>query len=262
MGRLGNHLFQFNFLKQLERKIASPKSSSRAFLGSNYFRGMRLSRPEYFFDPRRIILTKEDLSNMGYEAFADKCREYLEQQRNVEIPSGILGEFFDESTVLSPREIFKNRNRVSKAVAKSAYNQERIAVVHFRGTDLISWNSDAVSDYRYYRESLDHFNDLNKNLERRIIMVTDDPSHETVQEILRNTEVTLSSGKDDFLTLLSADHIIGSASTFSLWGAMLGKKKTISLPQKWIQNRVETNDKFWVNLINADRNIIDITAVI
>ena len=60
----------------------------------------------------------------------------------------------------------------------------------------------------------------------------------------------------DFQTMTECDIIVSSPSTFSIWAGILGKKrKKIIHSDKWINTRIENNDKFWIDLNNTDNEI-------
>lgn len=154
-----------------------------------------------------------------------------------------LGEKFFDGDVRT-RDIFELRNVKD--------TPENSVAIHFRGTDFYSWNPDAVLDSSYYINSIDCIDDASV-----YYIFTDDTNLESYKEVLlylKDKEVVLGQRNlfvDDFNTMAQCDYIISSPSTFCVCAGFVGKNKKIIHSEKWINNRVAVDDKFWVDLNNG-----------
>jgi hypothetical protein len=131
--------------------------------------------------------------------------------------------------------------------------------VHFRGGDFHSWNPDAILKYEYYHNSIEDIKDKVSNF----VLFTDDTSldsYEQTKKYLENKNINYSIGVnssnrsnyiDDFSFMSECDWMISSPSTFCISAGAIGRKKNIIHSKDWIQNRIDNNDKFWVDLNNG-----------
>ena len=160
-----------------------------------------------------------------------------------------LGERFFDTHVTSTRNIFKLKNE--------QHFNEKVAAVHFRGGDFFAWNKDAVLDKEYYLNAVDSI----KDEVDRFILFTEDESLESyaaVEEYFENENIEYDIGDnrrenyfDDFAKMSACDYIISSPSTFCICSAMIGKQTHVIHSKKWIDSRVEAQDKFWLDLSNG-----------
>ncbi len=169
-----------------------------------------------------------------------------------------LGEKFFEWNTVSTRSIFQLKDIPEVP--------EQTCAIHFRGTDFYSWNSDAVLDYSYYNDSVDAVKDDVHHFR----LFTDDyslPSFCGIVERLKKEHISFDLGENtadrrhfinDFSYMTECEYIISSPSTFCVCAGFVGKNKKIIHSQKWIDNRIKCDDKFWVDLSsggNKDYNI-------
>lgn len=160
-----------------------------------------------------------------------------------------LGEKFFETHVISTREIFK--------IEEEEKFDSIVAAVHFRGSDFFDWNPDAVLDKHYYLNAIDSI----KNEVDKFILFTEDeslPSYAAVESYLENEKIEYDIGTnkrsnyvDDFKRMSACDYVISSPSTFCISAAMIGNKSLVIHSEKWINNRVTEEDKFWVDMKNG-----------
>lgn len=261
IGRLGNHFFQFNFLEQIRIQTGFGKFHP-PFLGKEIYQGMGATfesrilnvKNFYFYHAKEI----EEMS------FSDICAKIAYQNTSGVvpiIPPGIMGNKFVESSVVDPKDIFQLKKR--KKYNETQAPEEFITSLHFRGTDILEWDSRALLDIDYYLDSVDLANSLEKEKQHKFQIITDDPSHDVVIILSKQLSANVISDKDinDFLRLRDSDLVIGSASTFSLWSSILGNKKII-LPKKWIDYKIESNDKYWISLTSTDLPMLEILAIL
>ena len=157
-----------------------------------------------------------------------------------------LGEKFFETHVISTKEIFKLKE-------EEKFN-ENVAAVHFRGGDFFGWNPDAVLDKDYYLNAVDSI----KDQVDRFILFTEDESLESyaaVEAYFENENIEYNIGDNlrenylnDFRKMSACDYVISSPSTFCICAAIIGKSPRVIHSEKWINNRVNAQDKFWVDL--------------
>ena len=84
------------------------------------------------------------------------------------------------------------------------------------------------------------------------------PSYSAVEKYFEDEGVDYDIGDnqrsnyvDDFRNMSACDYIISSPSTFCICSAMIGNKTNVIHSKKWIDNRVNAQDKFWVDLNNG-----------
>jgi hypothetical protein len=160
-----------------------------------------------------------------------------------------LGEKFYDN--ISTRQVFNLKQKIEIESGTCA--------VHFRGTDFHSWNPDAVLKKDYYCDSIIEVEEEIK----RFILFTDDPSLESFQVVvnyLKQRNIDFYVGQNthnrnqyirDFSIMSECDTIISSPSTFCISAGFVGKKKKIIHSKKWVTDRVNKEDKFWVDLYNG-----------
>ena len=66
----------------------------------------------------------------------------------------------------------------------------------------------------------------------------------------------------DFSTISECDYIISSPSTYCIAAGFIGKDKKINHSENWIHNRVDADDKFWVDLNNGGNSDYSIWRLI
>ena len=162
-----------------------------------------------------------------------------------------LGEKFYDYDHISTRGVFKLKHKVEI--------EKGTCAIHFRGTDFHSWNPDAVLKKSYYCDSIVCIEDEIKNF----ILFTDDPSLESYQVVvnyLKQKNKNFYVGQNthdrsqyirDFSIMSECDTIISSPSTFCISAGFVGKKKKIIHSERWVMDRVNKQDKFWVDLYNG-----------
>ena len=164
-----------------------------------------------------------------------------------------LGEKFFEWHTVSTRDIFK-----FSGVKECLTTKDKVrAAVHFRGGDFHQWNIDAVLKTDYYIESIK----LIENEVDEFLIFTDDESldsYNNVEVYFEDKNIKYDIGDNvrsnyinDFKLMTTCDYIISSPSTYNICAGFIGKHKKIIHSKEWIDNRVNANDKFWVDLSNG-----------
>lgn len=257
VGRFGNHLFQWNLIKQLAMEFEIPYSHPK-FIGSNfskelgshnYIRGI-LRSPSY----RLIELQNNKVHWCEIEQL---IRSKIRDGVSIEIPSGVMGSRFFDSNYRNPSGIGDLFTLI-----KSQKNQSKPYIaMHFRGTDFREWNELADISSGYYREALDTLK-ASKSLSADLIvrLITDDPDHDTVAQIKKYTGAIVEGRNnqfEDFSVLANADALISSPSTFAIWAAIVGKPKPVAFPKAWVNSRIEIQDPFWIGISENRGNLFD-----
>lgn len=208
----------------------------------------------YYFNLRQEAYKKNDnffcIPWDGYQHFEGNLLGSLTTQ-NIENFDFCLGDRFFGYSELSTRDIFKLKN-------KSFVGDDRCAI-HFRGTDFHKWNPESILDSEYYINSI---KEIEKDVENFYIF-TDDQNLKSFQnaiKYLQNKKVNHIFGENtsdrnkyiqDFAIMSECDYIISSPSTFCISAGFIGKNKKIIHSKKWIDSRINKEDKFWVDLNNG-----------
>ena len=241
-GRLGNQLFQMNFLLQIKTE----------FILDTFYKGFdqlhflevknRIKFPNsiYFRKPRSW--TSQQISNIGWLEFVDQ----IVNQNSVNVINpGILGEWFFESCVFDPNDFFK----ISPKIGSNP--ESKNIAIHFRGGDFVNWDKQAILPFQYYVDSIDLVKSLWPSNKLNFNIYSDEPKHPTLSRLSQHLGITVSDKNDpvnDFLSISQSDCLISSPSTFSIWSGMLGKKKVVIHSKLWFDSRIEMKQKFWIEL--------------
>ena len=212
----GNRILYYNNLRQYAHKMGHDWSCC-SWDGFQYFKGNLLNG-----------------SKVGHMTL-DPC----------------LGEKFFEWNKISTRSIFQLED--IPEVPKKA------CAIHFRGTDYYSWNATAVLDPEYYIDSIN----IVKEDAYHFRLFTDDyslPSFQAVAQKLDKEYISFDLGENtadrrhfinDFSYMTECDWIISSPSTFCMTAGFIGKNKKIIHSKQWVLDRINHEDKFWVDLYNG-----------
>jgi hypothetical protein len=109
--------------------------------------------------------------------------------------------------------------------------------VHIRRGDFLS--TDSALQLNFYEQAVAFILEHNEEIET-VKVVTDDPDYcESSLNIPISFQVIRGqSAFDDFLTLVSAQYVLISRSTFSWWAARIGNGK-VYYPTPWYQDKRE-----------------------
>jgi len=159
-----------------------------------------------------------------------------------------LGENFFEWRSIPTRKIF---------VLQGVSELKNTAAVHFRGGDFYDWNKDAILKTSYYLDAIDQI----KDEVDEFIIFTDDENLQSYSEVEKHFEdnnIKYDIGDNDrhnyindFKKMSECDYIISSPSTYCICAGFIGKQKKIIHSLDWINNRIEADDKFWVDLYDG-----------
>lgn len=237
-GGFGNKLFTYNFAFQLATKTGK-KVSYIEDEDLNIFKlKMQNHYKKNFFISKKINLEK--INKIQQE----NLKEVLES-KNLKIKYPVLGESFFQISFEDPKKLF---------VIEPINSFNDTCAVHFRGGDFFTWNSNAILKTEYY------INAIEKIIPQgEIEIFSDDWSLDSIKEFenyltqkkykfRRNNNTDF---KKAFAEMASCESIISCPSTFGIWAGILGKSKRIIHSKKWINQRVEYGDKFWVDLRNG-----------
>lgn len=207
----------------------------------------------YYFNLRQEAdLRKENFFCIPWDGHQIFEGDLLGKQNNSEKASNLnfcLGEKFFLYNRLSTREVFKIKNvKIIK---------EKSCGIHFRGTDFHIWNPDSILDAGYYLNAIEEI----INFVDIFYLFTDQKSLNSYQKVLNylktKNNIKVVEGEnisnrnyfiEDFKTMSECDILISSPSTFCISSGFIGKNKKIIHSNKWIENRIKQNDKFWVDL--------------
>ena len=251
IGRLGNHLFQYNFLSQLANHLSLEKFHP-AFLGAELFEG--LGKASFFGSHRptkTIRYSKNDIESLPWETFVDSVHSLTASGKNVVLPPGIMGNRFFDVTYLNPKDMIR-LNSESVEITNKFREVKQVRVgIHFRGADYSSWDSNAVMDPSYYLDALDYLSQQVDFNTADLSLITDDPEHRTCREISKRWNCTYGSFRNpssDFFNLSQCDYIISSPSSFVFWASAFGKEKKMIYSKKWLDYKTGNGDIYWTKL--------------
>ena len=251
IGRLGNHLFQYNFLSQLANHLSLEKFHP-AFLGAELFEG--LGKASFFgshLPTKTIRYSKNDIESLPWETFVDSVHSLTASGKNVVLPPGIMGNRFFDVTYLNPKDMIR-LNSESVEITNKFREVKQVRVgIHFRGADYSSWDSNAVMDPSYYLDALDYLSQQVDFNTADLSLITDDPEHRTCREISKRWNCTYGSFRNpssDFFNLSQCDYIISSPSSFVFWASAFGKEKKMIYSKKWLDYKTGNGDMYWTKL--------------
>jgi hypothetical protein len=200
-----------------------------------------------YYNNMRQLAAKHNLGYRSPPWEGDNIFEISNQvneDTNWKILQHCLGEKFFSDHYMSTREIFKLKIKMELPGKSLA--------IHFRGKDFHEWNPDSILDPDYYINAIEECGEVDT-----YYLFTDDldlPSYLNVVKYLPEEKIKYGSPNsvfDDFITMCYCDGIISSPSTFAICAGFIGKHKKIIHSEKWINSRVEVDDKFWVDLKNG-----------
>jgi hypothetical protein len=251
IGRLGNHLFQYNFLAQLSHHF-EVEMFHREFLGNCFFENLEGKCSLHNRIPfRSIKYSRHEIESIPWQEFLGNVSNHLHQGKQIVLPPGLMGNRFFDATMINPRELFELRSS-SVNLLSNFRTDSRIRVgIHFRGTDYEAWDANAVMGAGYYLASLEYLSTRFDLVNAEILLITDDPHHDTCLQILKHWKVKLGSAEDaqsDFFNLSQCDYIISSPSSFVFWASFFGKQKKMIYSKKWMDYKIGQGDIFWTRL--------------
>jgi hypothetical protein len=244
-GQLGNQMFQYSLLLGIKHKngyniVIDPETKKNSYLFKFFdfnecliepFVAKHEYREPYFHFNSDVFNVDNNTNFIGYF----QTEKYFQHCKNV-----VKSEFkFKEDTTQKVNEFIKN------------YKNNKLVSIHVRRGDyLVNPHIHPQPSLEYYNNSIEMLND-----ENTIFVFTSDDIN-WCKENFKNKNIIYSEGNlifDMCLTSLCDDHIIAN-STFSWWGAWLGKNpnKKIICPKVWFgegNSHINTDDIYCDNFI-------------
>lgn len=265
-GRLGNYLFQVNFVMQLAL------ATNTEFMVPPYKRDTTIEPTQKFssgfLSGEGAYLTQEFLMESGSEEILRETRRLLDLGKSIEVPVWTAPpESYLKVSFQDPSELFRVKSSVfvdlpSRALRAAFPKTSKSSTVamHFRGTDYHSWDSTAVMPASYYMNALEAAREKFEISSESVALFTDDPYSQTARE-LGSFGIKINSGNfnHDFKSIMRADLVIASPSTFSFWAAMLGSKRVV-FPLRWVERSAAAGSHFWSSAMDNTLPFIDITC--
>tara|TARA_R110000824_G_scaffold216193_2_gene402805 strand:+ start:7323 stop:8042 length:720 start_codon:yes stop_codon:yes gene_type:complete len=166
-----------------------------------------------------------------------------------------LGENFFKWSTIPTRSIFK--------LKEFPIIDKNQCSIHLRGTDFHDESRiESVTVGQREQYYFDAIASL-KDEVNHFYLFTDDqnmPQFKSVLKKLQDSNLSYSFGQNtadrgsfaaDFLLMSQCEYMISSPSTFNIAAGFVGVEKKIIHSKDWIDNRVERNDKFWIDLANG-----------
>lgn len=147
--------------------------------------------------------------------------------------------------------------KIFKLQSPDTYLADVISI-HLRGGDFRYWkNGEGMLDFEYYKNAIDYVTTQTKG-KLWFTILTDDPNHPHKRQIedylykkcYRVMENPRSSMVRDWNIMVGSKWIISSPSTFAITAGMISNANIVH-SEKWVKNRVNDNDAFWVGLNNG-----------
>ena len=185
----------------------------------------------------------------GYQYF--KGNLLNQSQKGDIVLEPCLGDNFFEWSCISTRSIFEI-DEIPKV-------PENTCAVHFRGGDFHQWNAKAVLNPEYYINSIDQVKDDVSHFR----LFTDDHSLSSFQSVIKKLELEKISYDvgdnsadrrkfiNDFSYMTECEYIISSPSTYCIAAGFIGKNKKIIHSERWLLDRINHGDKFWIDLFSG-----------
>ena len=257
-GRFGNKLLHYNNLVQIA------KSLNISHLLPYHDDYKILNNKDIFVNKEyinSIIIDKEKLLN-NKEEYLIELKELIKNNHTL-VLEPCLGELFflfDYNT----REFYKDITHIKKDIYKNSKN----CAIHFRGGDFKYWNPNSILSPEYYLNSIEHI----KNNVDTFTIHTDDynlDSFIVVKKYLSDNKILIeyvhesdNSFDNDYSDMLYSKYIISSPSTFAICSGIMGDEKEIIHSKKWVEQRVNNDDIFWVGVNNGGNNNYKINSLI
>jgi hypothetical protein len=246
-GRLGNHLFQFAFGWAISRKLKTDFIFNTTEL-EDFFELSHYNNPV-----RKKLRTLRYLLSLKFQKYVTL---YLNKDtKPINIISAVnnnqvLYGYFQSSEFFAGHEHFiKKEFKIKKHLYDnylSKYSKlydKEVVCLAIRLSDYRTWQIIEIDgntpelNFGYFKKALNLIPHLES---KNIIIISDDI--DTVKQHLQIKNATyILPVKDSFMSLMLADHLIISNSTFHWWGAWLNDKpgKVVYAPKYWLGHKVK-----------------------
>jgi hypothetical protein len=235
-GRLGNQLFQYATLRAVGIKtkntIGFSNLPKKSFDGSdtifnfniiknkNYVSPKKQYREKYFYFDESIFTIDDDTDIFGYFQswkYFDNIREILKREI---IPT-------DTSKIQSINNFLYDFNP----------KNEKVCAIHVRRGDYLKKEEyHPVCNKTYYENSLN----IESIKYMKKIIVTDDK--EWCEQNFTNIPISpFINNIEDLWLMKNCDAVIMANSSFSWWGAYLGKNEIVIAPKNWFGSAANIN---------------------
>ena len=242
-GGLGNQLFQiaagYSLSRILNTKFVINFSENSSYL-SEKIKMMRLNNDHtlhHFIKYKETIFKK--INTTSFEKFTDYyqksfCYNEICKKDNIRLIGYFQSEKFFEKHREEVKNLFEFPRKMKKIIeCKLQKFKKKKLGVHIRCYK----NNHAILPEMpnvYFKLALEKFN-IN---EYDLIVISDD--HDKAMKKLNENKINLLENNnelEDLYALSQCDSVIMSNSTFSWWGAWLGKKKeNVIVPPVWFGN--------------------------
>jgi hypothetical protein len=266
-GRLGNQLFQYAFTysvsKVQNRTYYFWVDPYYSFSVYNYF---NLRKGEFFrlFFARCLYYLYRK-SKFNFLLLKEGATNEL-NKRHVFYDGYFQSIIFFKNYEEDIKKMFvikqKYKNQFNEKYYYLLDSSNKIAVLHVRRTDFISFGTDELGGkdltlpLSYYQRCI---NELESIAGLKFLIISDDEKFVKENFKFRNDfEFENNSEIVDFQLLLNADYLVISNSTFAWWAAYLNNKKQIVYaPKYWLGFKVKTESPIGISSF-LDWKFIDI----
>ena len=233
LGRLGNQMFEYAALLGISRRIGTeiciPRPSSKEL------------RPEHqlfdAFDLKRVkhVGRQADVPQVGEHSFAYDANLHNNCPKDADIIGYFQSEKYFQDIADEIREEFRFKTMVEDYCVDvlSRFKLPKISLHVRRGDYLLYSEHFPLCSLEYYAEALSRF-----PTSYQVLIFSDDIGWCRTQSIFMGNRFTFFENHPNFgdMCLMSnCDHHIIANSSFSWWGAWLGKNsdKVVIAPKTW-----------------------------
>jgi hypothetical protein len=245
-GRLGNQLFQFAFGLAISKKLHTDFIFNATEI-EEFFELPHYNNP--IIKQIRMLRYKFSLKFNRYTSLDlnkdIKPEEIISLVSNNKVLYGYFQspQFFSgyEHLIKKEFKIKKEHSQRYSANYSQLFNK-RVVCIAVRISDYLTWHIDEIDgntpelDLNYFKKSLD----LVPDLEAKNIIIISEEIEKVKKYLNIENAIYIAPAIDQFISLMRADHLIISNSTFQWWGAWLNDKpgKVVYAPKYWLGHKV------------------------
>jgi hypothetical protein len=243
-GRLGNNLFQIALGYAL-----SQKTNQNFVMVYNSYNRYEQEYISYF--PEITFIPREMLPNtVMYSEKRDgiNCFEFHPEVFQL----CKTGNIFFDGYFQNHKYFMDYLPELKKLFLKNEIKEINGYFIHVRRGDFVNHPVYQIDYQQYFKKAIQHF-----PKDSKFYVVSDDIPFCENYNLLKDP---FGNGKFDVsfvdLDTLGTLHFMASCkggicanSSFSWWGALLGKREIVTMPSQWINNGMDTSDIYFDNVI-------------
>ena len=243
-GGFGNRLLNYISMRQLSRELGVGFFMPNR-LDGNWVQGIHRPPRIPSFLRSFEAFSRDQVLEPGFVALAQAS---LASGRSVVLKPRLLTEALARFDFVPSASLVKHRFKLCK---KHAEGEQAPIVLHLRGTDFADWKPNAVLGEGFYRDSLSWL-DSQGYSDSPVRICTEDNDHPALASLKRFlrrkhrlVDISCESPFDcDYASLIAAQHVVSSPSTYAITACLLGSASVIH-NYHWVDSRIREGDLFW-----------------